>query len=62
VLKAVWRLYPLLVVFVIVATGNHFLTDAILGACVAGFAALAARELGRVRPAAWQFGPRPALS
>lgn len=61
-LKAAWRLYPFLVVFVIVATGNHFFTDAILGACVAGLAALAARELGRVRPAAWQFGPRPALS
>lgn len=62
VAKLVWRVYPLLVVFVIVATANHFLMDAILGACVAGLAALAARELGRVRPAAWQFGPRPALS
>jgi membrane-associated phospholipid phosphatase len=57
-----WRAYPLLVTFVIVATGNHFFLDAVLGALVAGLAALAARALARVRPAAWRFGPRPALS
>jgi hypothetical protein len=57
-----WRAYPLLVTYVIVATGNHFLLDAVLGALVAGFAALAAHELGRARPAAWRFGPKPALS
>jgi PAP2 superfamily len=33
-MKAVWALYPGLVVFSIVATANHFLLDAIGGACV----------------------------
>jgi hypothetical protein len=59
-LKVAWALYPLLVTFVIVATANHFLLDAVLGALVAGLAALAARELGRVRPGAWRFAPHPA--
>jgi hypothetical protein len=49
----------LLITFVIVATANHFIIDAVLGATVAAISALAARELGRVRPAAWQFAPRP---
>ena len=39
----------------IVATANHFLADAFLGACTAGLGALAARWLARVRPAAWSF-------
>jgi PAP2 superfamily len=62
VAAAWWRAYPGVVTYVIVATGNHFVLDAVLGALVAGFAALAARELGRARPAAWRFGPKPALS
>jgi hypothetical protein len=58
-----WRAYPFVVTFVIVATANHFLLDAALGAVVAAVAALAARELARVRPAVWAFGHRqPALS
>jgi hypothetical protein len=57
-----WWSYPVLVTYVIVATGNHFLMDAILGGLAAGISALAARELGRARPAAWQFGPRTAVS
>jgi hypothetical protein len=48
------------ITFVIVATGNHFLIDAFLGATVAAFSAVAARELGRARPTAWRFGPRAA--
>jgi hypothetical protein len=32
--RAIWALYPGLVVFAIVATANHFLLDAIGGACV----------------------------
>jgi membrane-associated phospholipid phosphatase len=57
-LKVIWSLYPLLVTFVVVATGNHFLTDAILGAITAGLAALAADSLfARARPAAWAFQP-----
>jgi hypothetical protein len=54
-LKVLWALYPLLVTFVVVATGNHFLTDAFLGATTAGLAALGARQLARMRPRAWSF-------
>src|SRR5215210_2199957 len=58
VLKVFWASYPLIVTFVIVATANHFLADAFLGACTAGLGAIAARFLGRVRPAAWSFRQR----
>jgi hypothetical protein len=51
-----WQVYPLLVVVVIVATANHFLLDAFMGALAAGAAALTARQLGALRPAAWRFG------
>jgi hypothetical protein len=56
-LKVFWAVYPLLVTFVIVVTANHFLTDAFLGACVAGVGALAARAMARARPEAWRFLP-----
>jgi hypothetical protein len=62
VLRIWWWSYPFLVTFVIVATANHFFMDAFLGACVAGLAALAARELGRMRPMAWRFTREPAVS
>jgi PAP2 superfamily len=51
-----WRLYPLLIAFVIVATANHFILDALLGALTAAASAYGARRLGQVRPAAWRFG------
>ena len=41
--RTLWSAYPLLVFFVIVATGNHFWFDAAAGAAVACLAALAAR-------------------
>ena len=47
--------YPLLVFFVIVATGNHFWFDAAAGAAVACLAAVAARQLARLRPEAWSW-------
>ena len=55
VLKVFWASYPLIVTFVIVATANHFLADAFLGACTAGLERYAAVWLARVRPAAWSF-------
>ncbi|HEY5286665.1 MAG TPA: phosphatase PAP2 family protein [Solirubrobacteraceae bacterium] len=58
--SVLWRLYPLLIAFVIVATANHFIIDALLGAMTAGVSALGARRLARMRPAAWRFGPEPA--
>jgi PAP2 superfamily len=56
-LKLFWALYPLLVVFVIVVTANHFIADAVLGALAAGIGALAARALAKARPRAWAFLP-----
>jgi hypothetical protein len=56
-MKIFWALYPLLVVFVIVVTANHFIADAVLGAVAAGLGALAARALARTRPNVWQFEP-----
>ncbi len=56
-LKVFWAVYPLLVCFVIVATANHFIADAVLGALAAGIGALAARALARARPRVWTFRP-----
>ncbi|TMK39026.1 MAG: inositol phosphorylceramide synthase [Actinobacteria bacterium] len=55
--RVFWLLYPLLITFVTVATANHFLADAILGAVTAGAAAYVARWLARTRPNAWRFAP-----
>jgi hypothetical protein len=60
VASILWRLYPLLIAFVIVATANHFVLDAVLGALTAGVSAVGARRLARMRPAAWRFSPAPA--
>jgi membrane-associated phospholipid phosphatase len=49
--RALWALYPALVVFSIVATANHFLLDAVAGALVATVALAAARLAARTRPA-----------
>jgi hypothetical protein len=56
-MKIFWAAYPLLVVFVIVATANHFIADAFLGAVAAGIGALVARALARTRPFVWTFRP-----
>jgi hypothetical protein len=53
--RIIWGVYPLLVTFVIVATGNHFLADAILGAMTAAVSAYAAAWLARARPQVWAF-------
>ena len=53
--KVVWALYPPMVFFVIVVTGNHFWFDAAAGAAVAATAAVAALQLARLRPAAWAW-------
>ena len=57
VAKLIWCLYPLFVAFVVIATANHYVTDAFLGAATAGFSALLAKELlARARPDVWAFG------
>ncbi|HEV2999871.1 MAG TPA: phosphatase PAP2 family protein [Solirubrobacteraceae bacterium] len=62
VARTFWWAYPVVVTYVIVATGNHFLMDAVLGAAATAMAALTARELARARPAVWRFGARTAVS
>jgi hypothetical protein len=57
VTRMIWTVYPFLVAFVIISTANHFITDAVLGACTAGFGAWTATALARARPAAWRFSP-----
>ena len=54
--KVLWLLYPFLITFVVVATGNHFFLDAVLGALTAAVSFyLAHMLLARARPHAWAF-------
>jgi len=56
VFKVLWCLYPLIIVFVVIATGNHYLTDVLLGAITAAMAALLAHQLlARAKPDVWAF-------
>jgi hypothetical protein len=55
VARVFWLGYPALMTFVIVATANHFLIDAALGAFTAAVAAAVAGSLARARPSAWGF-------
>jgi hypothetical protein len=59
--RAFWVCYPFVIAFVTVATANHFLADALLGAVTAAFAAYVAARLGRLRPQTWNFGTPPAV-
>jgi membrane-associated phospholipid phosphatase len=54
--KVAWSGYPLLIVFAVVATGNHYLIDVFLGALTAAASAIISnRWLARARPHAWSF-------
>jgi membrane-associated phospholipid phosphatase len=54
--RLAWRLYPLLITFVVVATGNHYLFDVFLGAVTAAVSWLLAHQLlARARPDMWAF-------
>jgi membrane-associated phospholipid phosphatase len=57
--KVFWVLWPVLVVWVVIVTANHYWVDAALGALVAVIAALFAASLARVRPEAWAFRREP---
>jgi membrane-associated phospholipid phosphatase len=60
-IKVVWALYPLLITFVVIVTGNHYLMDVFLGALTAGLSALLAhRLLPRFGLARWTFDEAPA--
>ncbi len=59
--KIAWGLYPLLVMFAVVATGNHYFVDVWLGMLTAGLSALLAKQLlARARPDIWAFRRAPA--
>ncbi len=52
--KALSALYPVLITFVVIVTGNHYLTDVLLGAMTAGVSVvLARRVLPRVGVTKW---------
>ena len=54
--RLVWALYTPFVVFVVITTGNHYLTDCVLGVATAGLSALLAGQLlARARPDDWSF-------
>jgi PAP2 superfamily protein len=50
--------YPLLMTYVVVASGNHFVLDAVFGLVTAALAVGVAMVLGRVNPD-WSFQPGP---
>jgi membrane-associated phospholipid phosphatase len=54
--RTLWALWPVLVIWVVIVTGNHYWVDAALGALVAAVSALvASRLLARARPEAWSW-------
>jgi membrane-associated phospholipid phosphatase len=54
--RALWAMWPALVVWVVIVTGNHYWVDALLGAAVAAVSALTAQWLlARARPQAWSW-------
>ena len=57
-----WASYPMLVLWVIVITGNHFIADAVLGALTALIAAWTATHMARARPAQWSWKPAAATA
>ena len=59
--KIAWACYPLLMLYIVVATANHFWFDGLVGALCAGLAVLLARyPLTRLRPdhSAWRVPRR----
>jgi hypothetical protein len=60
VAKVLWAVYPLVITFVVLVTGNHWFMDAVAGAFVAGTSALVATHvLSRLWPAAWSWSEEP---
>jgi PAP2 superfamily protein len=57
VLRGLLFAYPFLMTFVVVASGNHFWLDAVLGLMTAALATGAAVLLARLNPD-WSFGPQ----
>jgi membrane-associated phospholipid phosphatase len=55
--RTLWAMWPALVTWVVIVTGNHYWIDAALGALVAALSALTAQQLARTRPQAWSWRP-----
>jgi membrane-associated phospholipid phosphatase len=55
--RALFAMWPVLVICVVVVTGNHYWLDAALGAGVAALSAFTALQLARARPHAWAWQP-----
>ena len=54
--KVLWACYPVLMLYIVVATGNHFWFDGLAGAAAAGLAVLLARyPLTALRPDHWSW-------
>jgi membrane-associated phospholipid phosphatase len=54
--RAFWAAWPLLILWVVIVTGNHYWIDAVLGWGVALTSAVVAHRLfARARPEAWSF-------
>ena len=54
--RAFWAAWPLLILWVVIVTGNHYWIDAVLGWMVAITSAVVAQRLfARARPEAWSF-------
>ena len=59
--KLLWALYPFVVTFVVISTGNHFWLDAAFGVLVAAVSAwIASAAFARARPDAWAWRTGPA--
>lgn len=56
-LARAWLLYPVLVSWVVIATGNHYWLDIVLGWITAALAFAAARAMAAWREDAWAFRP-----
>lgn len=61
-LKVLWAIYPFLITFVIIATANHFIFDAILGAATAGVSAAVALRMVHLGPFSWKVFAEPAAA
>ena len=57
--RVLWSAWPVVITFVTVITGNHFLIDAALGLLTAATSAAVAWRLAALRPHVWAFYPRP---
>jgi hypothetical protein len=55
--KILWAVYPVVMLWVVVCTGNHWVMDGVLGGATAALSLYAARWLAQRRPEAWAFSP-----